>query len=256
MGALRFLDVGCGDTSMIESGTDFFLVDCYNIEYYSNLLPNIKYIDAVFITHQHRDHFSGLKYLADNDFHIQNLIYSPYERRRGDNSVEYDEWLEFEDLKTRFEQKGTKTYTPFRQSDFNSPWWSTGEVWFKILGPIESVANSDTREIHDASLVILAKMGKRSCLFAGDASDELLEQIASKTINYCSDILHASHHGSINGACLPFLQKGSPEYTVISTSSGVHQNVPHREALSNYSRHTQRLVYRTDHDGPILNFKF
>jgi beta-lactamase superfamily II metal-dependent hydrolase len=113
------------------------------------------------------------------------------------------------------------------------------------------IATSDTRDLHDASLVIHAKLNSRQCLFTGDASDANLEDVAASVTNICNDILHASHHGSIDGASLSFIKACSAVYTVISTESGVHDNVPHPTALRRYADNTKGKVYRTDVDGSL-----
>ncbi len=249
MGSLHCLSVGCGDATVIKSNSATFLIDCHGIEDHSVLLPTNKNLRGIFITHQHEDHYSGLNYLKEKEYNIDCLIYSPYTRRRNDHSVTIDEWNEFNALKDYFGNRGTKLYDPYRQSTFNEPWWSTNGVQFEIIGPHSNVADSDTREIHDASLVIKAILGQRNCLFAGDASDSNLEHVADNTANYCNDILHASHHGSINGAHLDFIKKGNVKYTLISTKSGVHENVPHATALRRYRANTEYDVRRTDVDG-------
>lgn len=88
-----------------------------------------------------------------------------------------------------------------------------------MLGPEKSTATSETRELHDACLVFRADMEKRKCTFTGDASDANLAGVA--TINHiCDDILHASHHASLQGANLEFVKKYNAQYTLISTASG------------------------------------
>lgn len=246
MGTLHCLNVGCADASIIITANGTFLVDCYNIGDYAELLPVNKNIRGVFITHQHNDHYAGLNYLKDKGYTIDFLIYSPYDRRYNDQSVTIEEWNEFKSLKEYFEKKGTGLRNPYRQSSWEKPWWSTNDLKFWIIGPHETVATSDTREIHDASLVIKVDLGERHCCFAGDASDTCLEMIANNTTNYCNDILHASHHGSLNGAYLDFIKNAKADYTVISTKSGVYDNVPHATALSRYNNHTAQKVYRTD----------
>ena len=249
MGSLQCLNVGCGDASVIQSQGATFLIDCHKIEEHSSLLPVDKIIKAVFITHQHTDHYSGLKFLRDEAYSISHLIYSPYERRWGDDSVTIEEWNEFNDLKEYFKTQGTNLYRPYRQTLFSEPWWSTNDIKFEIIGPHSDVADSDTRVIHDGSLVIKAILNNRRCLFAGDASDTNLEYIANNTNNFCNDILHASHHGSLEGAHLEFIKKCNAEYTLISTESGVHENVPHPTALKRYKDNTKHDVRRTDIDG-------
>ena len=249
MGEFHCLSVGCCDASVIITDTATFLVDCYNIDWHTDILPANKNIRGIFITHQHEDHFSGLNYLKDNDYTVEWLIYSPYDRRRGDNSVTLDEWNEFESLKDYFVSNGTETRTPYRQESWVEPFWDTNSIKFWIVGPDWDNANSDTREMHDASLIIKADLGGRHVCFAGDGSDSILQYIADNTNNYCNDILHASHHGSINGANLDFIKSANIKYTMVSTESGVYENVPHPTALRRYRDNTENDVRRTDVDG-------
>ena len=249
MGSLHCLDVGCADASVIVTTNATFLVDTHNIGDYENLLPSSKQLRGVFVTHQHEDHYSGLRFLKDSGYTIEHLICSPYNRRREDSSVTLEEWNEFASLKDYFVRKGTKTYAPYRQTKRDEPWWNTDGIQFEIIGPHSSTADSDTRQLHDACLVVKAILGKRNCLFAGDASDANLEYIANNTTNYCNDILHASHHASIEGAYLEFIKKCNAQYTLISTKSGKYSNVPHPTALLRYKDHTAKDVRRTDVDG-------
>lgn len=251
MGELHHLQVGCADCSVIKSASHTFLVDCRGIGDYTDLLPSDKYIRGVFITHQHYDHFDGLAYLKDNGYSIGCLIYSPYDRRYNDSSVQYQEWQDFNKYREHFKNQGTKTYTPYRQKQFENPFWEIDGLKFFILGPAPHIAKSDTRELHDASLVIYVRLGKRKCLFAGDASDTNLKYVADNTTNICDDILHASHHASINGADLDFIKACKSAYTVVSTESGVHDNMPSPTAMQRYRNHTSKKVYRTDTDGSL-----
>jgi len=251
MGSLHCLNVGWGDATIIESTHGTFIVDCWRIEEHSTHLPENKKLRGVFITHQHRDHYSGLNYLKKYGYTIDFLIYSPYERRYGDNSVTVEEWNEFNSLRDHFVSKGTELRAPYRQNSWDKAWWGMTGVKFWIIGPPQSMADSATREIHDASLVVRADLGSRICLFAGDASDTSLEFIAANTNHYCGDILHASHHGSLNGANLEFIKGCNAKFTVISTESGVYDNAPHPTALRRYKDNTEKVVYRTDIDGGL-----
>ncbi len=253
MGKIHHLNVGCGDATVIQTGTTTFLVDCHDIERHRSLLPANKVLRGVFITHAHRDHYSGLDFLRRNGYAIEYLIQSPYERRNGDSSLSYEEWAEFNGHKEYFQSKGTKLYSPHRQEDVGTVWWDIDGVHFRILGPFPHLTASQTREVHDGCLVIHATLGNRKCVFAGDASDTSLACIAANTNNICGDILHASHHGSLNGADLSFIQACAPRYTIISTCPGTHDNVPHPTALSRYAAHTTDKVFRTDQHNTIVS---
>ncbi len=236
---------------MIQGAAATYLIDCCGIENHVGLLPSSKSLRGVFITHQHRDHFGGLEYLKDKGYSIDFLIYSPYVRRYNDNSAPYDEWQEFNGLRDHFVGKGTETRTPHRDADFDKPFWSPDGLVFRILAPFKDLAKSDTRELHDACLVVHIKAGSSRFLVCGDASDASLNKLAHNTTNYCNDVLRCSHHASIDGADLDFVKKAAANDTVISTASGIHKNVPHPTALKRYTDNTAKKVYRTDVDGSI-----
>ena len=121
-------------------------------------------------------------------------------------------------------------------------------IW--MIGPEKIIATSDTRELHDASLVFTVKGEKRTCLFTGDSSDTSLNWISKNTNNHCNDILHASHHGSKNGADLEFINSCNIIHTIISTKFGEHDSVPHPTALARYEKYSTD-VYRTDVSGTL-----
>jgi beta-lactamase superfamily II metal-dependent hydrolase len=200
------------------------------------------------MTHQHSDHYSGLGYLKDEGYTIEYLIYSPYDRRYGDGSVTVEEWNEFNSYRDYFKKNGTRLYTPYRQDSWDKPYWSPDGLKFWMLGPKESTATSQTRELHDACLVFRADMGKLQCTFTGDASDANLADVA--TIDHiCDDVLHASHHASLQGANLDFVKKCNARWTVISTASGKYDNVPHPSAIKRYTDNSSEGVWRTDVKG-------
>ena len=248
MGSLHCLNVGCADASVIITDVSTFLVDCQDIGDHSHLLPSNKTLRGVFITHQHGDHYTGLEYLRNEGYAIQYLIYSPYERRYCDSSITIEEWNEFEDHRNYFAGQGTKLYKPYRQDNWESPYWKVDGLKFWMLGPKKSTATSEARELHDACLVFRADLGARKCTFTGDASDANLADVATIN-NICDDILHASHHGSLQGANLEFIKNCNAQYTLISTASGKYDNVPHPTALKRYEDNTAHDVRRTDVDG-------
>ena len=240
-----FLNVGCADCTILKLGSKIVMIDCHQggdgQEDILKKLPK-NHIDVLVITHQHYDHFDGIQTLLDNKVTVTELWECPYERRYGDNSVGYSEWQDYQNLKQKLVKEGTKVYRPYR----GNGWYDTiGTSKVKILNPPKNVNSIKTRELHDASLVM--KIG--NILFTGDASDWALDQVLDKYELNSEHILHASHHGSINGANIDFIKKVNPNYTIISTKSGVHSNLPHSTALQRYRKYTKKHVRRTDVDG-------
>ncbi len=46
-------------------------------------------------------------------------------------------------------------------------------------------------------------------------------------------------------------KKCNAKYSVLSTKSGVHENVPHSTAIRRYKDNTKNEVYRTDQSGSL-----
>lgn len=229
----NFLNVGCADCTILELGSKIVMVDCHqggdSQEDIISWLPK-KHIDVLIITHQHYDHFDGIQVLLDNNVTVSELWECPYKRRHGDDSVGYDEWQSYQNLKEKLKKNGTRVYKSSRTSGVYD---TVGGKDIQILNPAININDYKTRELHDASLVFAVD----NLIFTGDASDYALDQVLDKYDLESFHILHASHHGSINGANIDFIKKVNPNYTIISTKSGVHSNVPHNTALhsGNYS---------------------
>ena len=243
-----FLKVGCADCTVMHLGSKVVMVDCHQgnpnngEENIIDYIPNKK-IDILILTHQHYDHFDGIKTLIDNNIEVVKVWESNYKRRYGDNSVEYDEWQDYQRLVAKL---NAKVYRPTRSTDIFD---TVGGATFQFLGPKKNINDKETRELHDASLVFIMRKGNMSVVFTGDASDWALGEVVDYFDLKKEHVLHASHHGSINGAHLEFIKKINPNYTIISTKSGVHENVPHPTALQRYRNYTRKAVIRTDVDG-------
>jgi len=243
-----FINVGCADCTVLLLGDKVVMVDCHqgntedSEEDILDFIPNKK-VDVLILTHQHYDHFDGIQTLINNKIEVSEIWESCYQRRHGDNSVKYDEWKDYIKLTLAL---NAKFYQPVRSSD---DFDVVGGAHFQFLNPPEDINDNDTRKLHDASLVFVMRKGNDSILFTGDASDSALEDVFNTFKLKKKHILHASHHGSINGANLNFIKSVNPNYTIISTKSGVYKNVPHPRALQRYKLYTVKKVRRTDVDG-------
>jgi len=249
----HFLNVGCADCTIFEMDNDLVVIDCgyrrfgnriskpTDIGYYIKNVIGKNYIDLLIITHPHHDHYLGMQDLIGK-FTIAEFWGSPYERRYGDNSLSLDDWKEYCHLKEKLIPDNQKRFVCSKgvRITFDS-------CEFLVLGLRKEVNQNDTRECHDASLVIWISTPANKFIVCGDASDSELDQIrADWKLSKC-DILRASHHGSERGANLEFIKVVSPRDTIVSTKSGVFENLPSQKALQRY-RHYSSNVFRTDID--------
>lgn len=250
----HFLNVGCADCTIFEMDDDLVVIDCgyrrtgngatkpTDISEYLRRVIGRTYIDLLIISHPHHDHYLGMEDLAEN-FTVGTFWGSPYKRRRGDNSLALEDWDEYCELKQKLVPESTRRFSCSKNSTM-----TLSGCTFRVLGPRKDVNSNETRECHDACLVVWVATPANSFIICGDASDSELDQITVDWKLSACTVLRASHHGSINGANLEFVKAASPGDTIISTKSGVFENVPSDTALQRYDRHSTK-VFRTDIDG-------
>lgn len=252
----HFLDVGCADCTILELDNDIIVIDCgwsgknggqKLVNYIENTIGK-KWIDLLIITHPHYDHFQGMFDLIDSDISITKFYGSPYERRYGDPSLDYEEYQNYIKAKEALKEKGAAIYICWAWDSL-----SFDNSKLMILNPPKTLNNEDTRHVHDGSVVVRLEDGADKLLICGDISDKALQWILDdKFYIGGTTILRCSHHGSLEGAHLQFIQAtGNNKKTIVSTKSGVIENVPHPTALQRYSTYST-AVSRTDLKGDII----
>jgi len=252
----HFLNVGCADCTIFEMETALVVIDCgYRrfsngtskptsiLDYIRNTIGK-RYIDLLIISHPHHDHYLGVEEMIGK-VTVGQFWGSPYERRYGDNSLDLDEWKEYCNLKEKLVPDPTRRFNCTKDAKE-----TISGCTFTVLGPRKGINAVETRECHDASLVIWAATPANHFMICGDASDSELDQIMTDWKLQGCDVLRASHHGSLNGANLEFIKSASPRDTIISTKSGIFENVPSNTALQRY-RENSTKVFRTDTDGTL-----
>jgi competence protein ComEC len=251
---VHFLNVGLADCTIIEMDNDLVVIDCgyrrtgysaskpTNIKNYLNDVIGKTIIDLLIVTHPHHDHFIGMEDMIGS-FKVLRYWGSPYERRYADASLSNDEWNEYVKLRNKLVPESNRQMTPYKGETIK-----IGSCTFFVVGPRNNVNSDNNRECHDASLVVWVSSPSNTLLVCGDASDLELKRISlDYKLSDCT-ILRASHHGSENGADLDFLKSISPRDTIISTQSGIIENLPSGLALSRYKEYSKK-TFRTDIDG-------
>lgn len=238
-----FLDVGQGDSILIETpnGTQTIIDAGANNKVINELSEVVPFfdrtIDIIIPTHSDLDHIAGFPEILRR-FNIKNYYDSGF--------------VDNDDLNTEIK------LLVQNEKGINVKKISLGDniildqehnISLEILWP---PTNYETKENNHRSIVARLDYGKTSFLFTGDAGIEvekvLLENSmignssAAEINNSTStnildvDILKAGHHGSKTASSLEFLEKVSPELTIISAGKDNKFGHPNQEALDNINK--------------------
>ncbi len=248
----HFVNVGCADCTIFEMDNDIVVIDCgyrrvgsgvskpTSIYNYLKTVIGKTYIDLLIISHPHHDHYLGIEELIGK-VTVAEFWGSHYNRRYDDNSLSLDDWNEYLRLLDRLNPNLTYTCTKGVERVFSGS-------RFLVLGPRKDLNQNEARECHAGCLVIWVSCPANNFIICGDSSDSELDQIRLDWKLSGCHVLRSSHHGSENGANLDFIKAVSARDIIISTKSGVFDNLPSNTAIQRYKSHSKK-IFRTDLDG-------
>ena len=253
--SIQFIDVGQGDSALVECDGHYMLVDGGETtagDKVYNVLEEkgIQKLDILAVSHLHTDHYGGLikalTYASKIGVTISNATYS-------DNET-------FRKFEHELGINGTKITVP-----------APGDKYELGSATVE-VIDSRAAEAND-SLVLLITYGKTRFLFTGDIQrNGQLRVIESFEANQKSQgdwvsLIKMPHHGAYNdefglaeNALYRLLWEYDPSYFVISVGANNQYKHPHQETMDmiedmvvkakdlDWNNH----VYRTDEQGDII----
>lgn len=234
---VHFIDVGQGDSILIQSNNKNILIDSGLPEKRNKLKSylkkmNTKNFEYVFATHPHDDHIGGMPTVINN-FKIKHF-YAPKVVTNTPSFFSMVKALKKKNLKII----PAKAY---RKIIINN------NFFIEILAP-----NSDKYEdMNDYSIVLKLTYYNTKFLFTGDAQALSENEILSENIDLSCDVLKVGHHGSKTSSSMNFLRKVNPHIAVISCGAGNNYGHPHIETL-NKLESLNCKIYRTDLNGNII----
>ena len=233
---VSFIDVGQGDSCFIQTDNmSSILIDGGDRSCGTKILiPFFKYksvmkLDAVFVSHLHDDHITGIEELINNRFKIAHIYMSDKVKQ----SKNYNE----------FEKLVTTNNIPFTFMNDDDK-ISIDNITFTAIN--SSAEHNDKNEL---SLVLRFDCGTNSILFTGDISSITENEILSDP-DIDTDILKVAHHGSAGSSSIEFINAVSPELSVISVGENNKYHHPNDKTLLKYDFLDIPIV-RTDYDGTI-----
>ncbi len=236
---VHFIDVGQGESVLIEGGGESVLIDAGENNQGETVLSyleraGIEQLTMAVGTHPHSDHIGGM------DTVMQGITVGK---------------LLMPDLPDDLIPT-TKTYLSVldaaEQTQTEMVYAYPGDSWeicggrLTVLGPVE-----DYDDLNDESLVMRFDYGETSFLLTGDQEAGAEKDLLDSGADVDADLLGVGHHGSSTSTSQSFLDAVSPSVAVISCGEGNDYGHPHIET-------TQRLedagveIYRTDLQGSIV----
>lgn len=233
---IHIIDVGQGDSILIESGGTTLLIDAGENDMGQRVVSylekqKITTLDYVIGTHPHSDHIGGLDVVIDA-FDVGRVIMPVVEHTTKT----------YEDVLVAISEKGLKITKPVVGTEYE-----LGEASFQIIAP----SSSEYDDLNDYSVGIRLTFGKTHYVFAGDADQISEEEMCNSGLDLSADVLKLDHHGSRYSNQSGFLDAVKPTYAVISVGEGNSYGHPHEEVLEDMKERNV-TVYRTDEEGTIV----
>lgn len=232
---VHFIDVGQGDSILVESQGEYMLVDAGEedkgdtvVNYIKNQgINKLKYVVA---THPHSDHIGGMDDVI-NSVGVESII-------MPDKSATTKC---FENMLDAVESKNVNAIKAEAGNEF-----SLGSFNCKIVGPVNIVD-----ETNDNSVVIKLTYGNDSILLTGDCGKAEENDILNSGADISADLLKAGHHGSSTSSTESFVNAVNPKGVIISCGKNNDYGHPHKEVMNRFNENNIK-VYRTDEMGSIV----
>jgi competence protein ComEC len=253
---VRLLDIGQGDATYIRNGSSRVIIDggpdtAAFGRYLDSLNLNNSTIDVVILSHQHLDHYSGLRELFKTARHIHVRYF--FENKDPAPAVTLAE------LRDSILSRVDRDSLIYRDADDpcsnGRPICTitmSGGAKLHIMAPLPSGDGPNNRST--AVKLIGPDSASFAIWLAGDAEHEEIDWF--ETMGYNRNpgmrvhVLKADHHGSCNGVAPRYLALTGPQWVVASLGTRNDYGHMQTQAKKIY-RGAGVPWYRTDRNGTI-----
>jgi competence protein ComEC len=253
---VRLLDIGQGDATYIRNGSSKVIIDggpdtAAFGRYLDSLRLNNSTIDVVILSHQHLDHYSGLRELFKTSRHIRVLYF--FENKDPAPAVTLAELRD--SILSRMDRDSLiyrDTDDPCTNGRSICTITMNGGAKLHIMAPLPTGDGPNNRST--AVKLIGPDSGSFTMWLAGDAEREEIGWFETTGYNRNPgmqvNVLKADHHGSCNGVTPRYLALTNPQWVVASLGERNDYGHMHTQAKKIY-RAAGVPWYRTDQNGTI-----
>ena len=284
---VHFLDVGVGDSAVIDMGTREIVIDGGDYErVLTEYAGGGKIIDPpielVIVTHGDSDHWKGLARLLGFDGRVDDPpavdeFWEPgYDRScQSEDHPPRKKYLRFiKDMREIVPEGGFRRpleerYTPAVVSGTPEPFTvpSLPGVTFTLLHSDSTPETGDCSYlINNASIVLMIEIANVRFLFTGDANGKERGTTSPATPGHVekmllalnekhpgtlrADVLKVPHHGSETASTVDFIEAVDPRFAIVSASTRHH--LPRESVVARYEN-DERVVLHTDRQHKFNN---
>lgn len=229
--SMTVIDVGQGDSILLKSpGGRYILVDAGDIDYTDSgkdiIVPFLHHIgvqrlDALVITHPHKDHFGGAASLL-RMFPVNEIWTN--ECSRTADGVEWRDMVE-EAVNRKVPLREIRRGFTWKESFFGSDFFQLRAIHPKGLRDRER----ECRDLNEASITLRASGLGHSAIVTGDLTVPGEKTILGSLAYLRSDVLKVGHHGSKTSSSEEFLKAVGPQVAVISSGRRNRFRHPHKQ---------------------------
>jgi competence protein ComEC len=253
---VRLLDIGQGDATYIRNGSSRVIIDggpdtAAFGRYLDSLDLNNSTIDVVVLSHQHLDHYSGLRELFRTSRRIRVRYF--FENKDPAPAVTLAKLRD--SILSRMDHDSLvyrDTDDPCSDGRRICTITLTGGAKLHIMAPLPNGDKANNRST--AVKVIGPDSASFTMWLAGDAEHREINWF--EAVGYGQnpgmrvDVLKANHHGSCNGVTRRYLALVRPQWMVASLGARNGYGHMHEQAKNIYRR-ARVPWYRTDLNGMI-----
>jgi competence protein ComEC len=253
---VRVLDIGQGDATYIRNGSSRVIIDggpdpAAFGRYLDSLNLNNSTIDVVILSHQHLDHYSGLRELFETSRHIHVRYF--FENKDPAPAVTLAALRD--SILSRMDHDSLiyrDTDDPCSDGRRICTITMTGGAKLHIMAPMPNGEKPNNRST--AVKLIGPDSASFTMWLAGDAEREEIAWFEDagygRNPGMRVNVLKADHHGSCNGVSDRYLSLIRPRWVVASLGTRNDYGHMHSQAKTIYRR-AGGPWYRTDQNGTI-----
>lgn len=232
---VHFIDVGQGDSILVEYANETMLVDAGERDRGANVSAflreqGVTSLDYVVATHPHADHIGGMTDIL-NEYAVGEFVDSGYPHTTKT----------YENMLSIIENKSI----PFHVAERGQALDFAPGIQVQVLNPLKKLSE----DINENSVVLRIIDNNVSFLLMGDAGLETEESIMYEGYDMDSDILKVGHHASASASGEDFIAEVSPEISIIEVGADNDYGHPQTEILERLQNVS--TIYRTDLHGTI-----